>query len=90
MRTRDKRIAEVAATLRAWAADEGFDYDSLFDELCERGTARALRVSIATVSRWYWEGTGPIRPVRVLSGRRWYRVTDIAAWLVDGEIEAAN
>ncbi|MGF6482092.1 hypothetical protein [Paraburkholderia sp. JPY419] len=90
MRTRDERIDEVAATLRVWAADEGFDHDTLFDEFSERATARALRVSPSTLSRWYWEGTGPIRPARVLNGRRWYSITQIAALLVDGEIGAAN
>ncbi|MGF6445360.1 hypothetical protein [Paraburkholderia youngii] len=90
MRTRDERIDEVAATLRAWAADEGFDHDPLFDELCEKATARALRVSPSTLSRWYWEGTGPVRAARVLRGRRWYRTRDVAALLVDGEIEAAD
>lgn len=87
MRTRAERIEELAAQLREWFAT---GLDTRFDELNERATAAALRVSPSTLSRWYWEGTGPIRPARVLNGRRWYRVPDVAALLVDGEIEAAD
>ncbi|MGF6481934.1 hypothetical protein [Paraburkholderia sp. JPY419] len=90
MRSRDGMIGEVAAMLRE--SLESHDHDALFDEMSEKATAGALRVAPSTLSRWYWEGTGPdgFRPARILHGRRWYRTRDVAALLVDGETEAAD
>lgn len=87
MRTRGERIDELSAKLREWFVS---GHDLLFDELSEKATACALRVSPTTLGRWHWEGSGPkgFRAARVLNGRRWYRVRDVAALLVDGEVEA--
>ncbi|MCC8400952.1 hypothetical protein LJ655_03430 [Paraburkholderia sp. MMS20-SJTN17] len=90
MRDRDAMTDEAAATLLAWLVAAGFDYDPVYGECCEKATARAMRVAPSTLSRWYWEGSGPIRPARILNGRRWYSLDTIVQWLVDGAMEAAD
>jgi len=46
--------------------------------LCEKELAQRCRLSIRTLQRWRWEGTGP--EYLKLGGRILYRLVDVEAW----------